>query len=105
MTATAVHASNVVFLFATHTFANTYDEEDEVYHIDLTGAGEAYVFRDGVGILAQWQRPEKNQPLVITAANGSLIYMRPGITFYQVLGSRSFVDQDAGEWHFHHATP
>jgi len=105
MTATAIHASNVVFLFATHTFANTYDEEDEVYHIDLTGAGEAYVFRDGVGIVAQWHRPEKNQPLVITAANGSLIYMRPGITFYQVLGSRSFVDQDAGEWHFHHATP
>jgi hypothetical protein len=105
ITATAVHASNVVFLFATHTFANTFDEEDEVYHIDLTGEGEAFVFRDGVGIAAQWHRTNEDQPLIITAANGSLIYMRPGITFYQVLGSRSFVDQDGGEWHFHHATP
>ena len=105
VTATAVHASNVVFLFATHTFANTYDEEDEVYHIDLTDSGEAYVFRDGVGIAATWHRTNKDQPLLITAANSGLIYMRPGITFYEVLGTRSFVDQDGGEWHFHHATP
>jgi hypothetical protein len=95
----------VVVLFATHTFANTFDEEDEVYHIDLTGSGEAYVFRDGVGIAARWHRTNKDQPLLITAANGSLIYMRPGITFYQVIGTRSYVDQDAGEWHFHHDTP
>jgi hypothetical protein len=105
VTATAVHASNIVVLFATHTFANTFDEEDEVYHIDLTGSGEAYLFRDGVGIVARWHRLTKDQPLLITAANGSLLYMRPGITFFQVIGSRSYVDQDAGEWHFHHDTP
>jgi len=105
ITATAVHASNVVVIFATHTFANTFDEEDEVYHIDLTGSGEAYVFRDGLGIIARWQRTSTDQPLVLTAANGGLIYMRPGITFYEVIGAQSYVDQDAGEWHFHHNTP
>jgi len=31
--------------------------------------------------------------------------MRPGITFYEVIGTQSYVDQDAGEWHFHHDTP
>ncbi len=105
MTATAVHASNVVVLFATHTFANTFDEEDEVYHIDLTGSGEAYVFRDGMGIIARWHRTNKDQPLLLTGENGALIYMRPGITFYEVIGAQSYVDQDAGEWHFHHDTP
>jgi hypothetical protein len=105
MTATEVHASNVVVLFAPHAFANTFDEEDEVYQIDLTGSGEAYMFRDGVGIVARWHRTNQDQPLLITAANGALIYMRPGITFYQVIGARSYVDQDAGEWHFHHDTP
>ena len=49
VTGDQVHASNVVMLYAVHTFANTYDQEDEVYHIDLTGSGDAYVFRDGVG--------------------------------------------------------
>jgi hypothetical protein len=105
VTATAVHASNVVVLYAPHIFANTYDEEDEVYQIDLTGSGEAYVFRDGVGVAARWYRTNKDQPLLIAGANGSLIYMRPGITFFQVIGSRSYLDQDAGVWHFHHDTP
>jgi len=105
VTTTTVHASNVVFLFASHTFANTFDEEDEVYQIDLTASGEAYVFRDGVGLVARWHRTNKDQPLLLTAANGTLLNLKPGITFYQVLGLQSYVDQDAGEWHFHHDTP
>ena len=105
VTALPVHASNVVVLFAYHTFANPFDQEDEVYHIDLTGSGEAYVFRDGVGIVARWHRMNTDQPLLLTGPNGAPIYLRPGITFYEVLGSNSYVDQDAGEWHFHHAKP
>jgi hypothetical protein len=105
VTGEAVHASNVVFLMAYHTFSNTFDQEDEVYQIDLTGSGEAYVFRDGIGISARWIRTNKDQPLLLTTLNGAPIYFRPGITFYEVLGTASYVDQDAGEWHFHHATP
>jgi hypothetical protein len=100
-----VHASNIVFLLAHHTFSNTFDEEDEVYQIDLTDTGEAYVFRDGVGIMARWSRSNIDQPLLLTTLGGSPIYLRPGVTFYEVLGAASYVDQDAGEWHFHHATP
>lgn len=105
MTATAVHASNVVVLFAYHTFANSFDAEDEVYHIDLTGSGEAYVFRDGVGIIAKWYRTNRDQPLLLTTPLGEPIAMRPGITFYEVIGKDSFVDQSDGEWNFHHTTP
>jgi hypothetical protein len=105
VTAWEVHASNIVYLLAPHTFSNTFDEEDEVYHIDLTGSGEAYVFRDGVGIPAKWYRTNNDQPLLLAGLNGAPIYLRPGVTFYEVLGAASFVDQDAGEWHFHHATP
>ena len=106
VTGMTVHAANVVMLFAYHTFANPFDEDDEVYHIDLTGSGEAYIFRDGVGIVARWSRPYVNQPLSLTeTATGAPIYLKPGITFYEVLGTNSYADQDAGEWHFHHATP
>lgn len=106
MTETQVHAANVVLIFAYHTFANPFDEDDEVYHIDMTGSGEAYVFRDGVGMVARWSRPYVNQPLsLIDAATGAAIYLKPGITFYEVIGTNSYVDQDAGEWHFHHTTP
>lgn len=69
--------------------------------IDLTGSGEAYVFRDEVGVSAQWHRTDEDQPLLLTGLNGDPINLRPGITFYEVLGEQSFVDQDEGEWHFH----
>src|SRR5690349_2822623 len=105
VTGDVVHASNVIFMLVHHNFSNTFDEEDEVYQIDLTDSGEAYVFRDGVGIPARWIRTNKDQPLLLTTLSGGPIYLRPGITFYEVLGAASYVDQDAGEWHFHHATP
>ena len=105
VTGETVHASNVVYIMAYHTFSNTFDQEDEVYQIDLTGSGEAYVFRDGIGIPARWIRTNRDQPLLLTTLNGAPIYFRPGITFYEVLGTASYVDQDGGEWHFHHATP
>jgi len=105
VTGAQVHAANIVYLFAYHTFADPYQEEDEVYHIDLTSSGEAYVFRDGVGIVARWRRTYKNQPLTLTDAIGAAIYLKPGITFYEVLGTNSYVDQGDGEWNFHHATP
>ena len=103
--ATPVHASNVVMLFAYHTFANSFDADDEVYHIDLTGSGEAYVFRDGIGIVAKWYRTNKDQPLLLTTPNGTPIDLRPGITFYEVIGENSFADQGDGIWNFHHETP
>jgi hypothetical protein len=104
-TGEAVHAANVVFLMVHHNFSNTFDEEDEVYQIDLVDSGEAYVFRDGMGIPARWIRTNRDQPLLLTTLNGAPIYLRPGITFYEVLGDASYVDQDGGEWNFHHATP
>jgi hypothetical protein len=105
VTSTQVQAANVVVLLAPHVFSNTFDQEDEVYQIDLTGSGDAYFFRDGMAIQALWHRTNINQPLLITTVGGGLIYMRPGITFYQVIGSHSYVDQGEGEWHFHHDTP
>lgn len=105
VTGLQVHAANVVVLFAYHEFANPYQEDDEVYHIDLTGSGEAYVFRDGVGYPARWNRLYINQPLLLTTPDGIPIPLRPGITFYEVIGSNSYASQGDGEWFFHHTTP
>ena len=64
----------------------------------LTGFGGAF-------LAALWIRTNQDQPLLLTTLTGAPIYMRPGITFYEVLGAASYVDQDAGEWNFHHSTP
>jgi len=105
VTGQQIHAANVVVLFAYHEFANPYQEDDEVYHIDVTGSGEAYVFRDGVGYPAKWHRLAMNEPLTLTTTYGIPLPLHPGITFYEVVGANSYAAQGDGEWFFHHTTP
>jgi hypothetical protein len=100
-----VTAENVVVLFVPHTFANQFEQEDEVYHIDLLESGDAFVFRDGTVFPARWYRTHIDQPLLITALNGNPIFLRPGRTFYQVLGVSSTHEQTDSEWRFHFSTP
>ena len=105
VTGAPIQASNVIVLFAYHEFENPFQEEDEVYHIDLIGSGEAYIFRNGVGITAQWVRLGTDQPLLFTTEYGIPINLHPGVTFYEVVGANSFASQGEGEWFFHHETP
>jgi len=100
-----VNAENVVELFVPHTFANQFDAADEVYHINLEGSGLAYVFRDGLAIPARWQRTAVDQPLFLTTQFGSPIFLRPGVTFYEVVGASSGSYQDNDGWHFEFLTP
>ncbi len=104
-TSQQVNAENVVVLYVSHTFANKFNAEDEVYHINLVDAGLAYVFRDGIVIPAHWMRPEKDQPLYLTTLDGDPIFLRPGRTFYQVIGLTSILQQEADGWHFQFITP
>jgi hypothetical protein len=100
-----VTADNVVTLFVPHTFANQFNAEDQVYNIDLLDFGNAIVFRDGKVIQAYWNRTDINQPLLLTDLTGNPIYLRPGRTFYEVLGTTSTYTQDGTDWHFAFRTP
>jgi hypothetical protein len=100
-----VTADNVVVLFVPYIFANQYDAHDEVYHIDLLASGSAYVFRDGVATPAIWNRTDEDQPLLLTTLTGDPIYLRPGRTFYEVMGVNSTYTQDGTDWHFVFQTP
>lgn len=100
-----VNTENLVYLYVSHTFANKFNAEDEVYHIHLVDSGFAYVFRDGIVVPARWVRPEKDQPLFLTTLEGDPIFLRPGRTFYQVIGMTSTLIQDADGWHFQFQTP
>ena len=101
----SVTAENVVVIFVPHIFANPYNSEDEVYNIDLIDYGNAIVFRDGLAIPAYWIRTEENQPLLLTTLTGDPIFLRPGQTFYQVLGTTSSYTQNGTEWKFDFRTP
>ena len=100
-----VTADNVVVLFVPYTFGNQFDAHDEVYHIDLVDTGSAYVFRDGFATPAIWNRTDENQPLLLTTLTGNPIYLRPGRTFYEVMGVTSTFKQDGTDWRFVFQTP
>ncbi|MBT3321042.1 MAG: DUF3048 domain-containing protein [Anaerolineae bacterium] len=100
-----VTADNVIFLFVPHTFYDQFQEEDEVYHIDLIGLGKAFLFRDGRVFPIYWRRVASNQPLLITDLNGMPIPLKPGRTFYQVLGINSDASNENNLWYFRFDTP
>lgn len=105
LTGLPITAENVVVIYAPHTFANQFEEEDEVYRIDPVSSGQAYVFRDGLAYPAQWYRIDIDQPLLLTDAAGVPIYLRPGRTFYEVIGESSTGMQAGDGWHFTFQTP
>jgi len=105
LTGEAVTADNVVVLLISHIFANQFDEEDEVYHIELNGTGNAFIFRDGKALPAIWWRLTINQPLSLTDLTGNPIPLHPGNTFYQVLGKSSYYWAEGNQWHFDFSTP
>jgi hypothetical protein len=100
-----VTAENVVILFAPYIFVNPNEAEDEVYHIDLIDSGNAYVFRDGIAIPAAWHRIDEHQPILLTTLLGTPIYLRPGHTFYEVIGTTSSYTQNGTDWLFQFDTP
>ncbi len=95
-----VNADNIIVIFVPHSFSNQYDEEDQVYHIDPVDNGLAYVFRDGQAYSARWYRTDMDQPLFIADENGVPIYLRPGRTFYEVIGESSQQAQNDSDWYF-----
>jgi Protein of unknown function (DUF3048) N-terminal domain/Protein of unknown function (DUF3048) C-terminal domain len=100
-----VRADNIVVIYVPHTFSSQDEQDDEIYHINLVDSGKAYVFRDGVGIPARWLRTDINQPLLLTTPDGMPIYLKPGRTFFEVLGSTSTDWSDDADWHFEFSTP
>lgn len=105
LTGLPVTADNVVVLFVPHTFVNENQAQDEVYHIDLIDSGQAFVFRDGFAFPALWYRTDVDQPLLITTVLGTPIYLKPGRTFYEVLGETSTYSQSGNGWLFSFRTP
>ncbi len=105
LTTQQVAADNVIELFVSHTFANQNEQEDEIYHINLVDSGSAFVFRDGLAYPARWMRPDIEQPLLLTTPDGTPMYLKPGTSFYEVIGETSTDWSEGADWHFEFHTP
>jgi hypothetical protein len=104
-TGSQITADNVVVLVVPHRFKNEYDRVDQVFDIDLSDVGSAYVFRGGRMLQAIWQRPQLDQPIQLFDGFNRPIALKPGVTFYQVINPESNIAQDSDSVYFTFSAP
>ena len=96
-----ISADNVIILFVPHEFRyKSNSDMSEVFDIQLVDQGDAYVFRSGSAFKAIWERKDTNKPLSILNPDGSYFHLKPGVTFFQILGTNSGLEQDGNIWTF-----
>jgi hypothetical protein len=104
---TQIAADNVVVLIVPHQFAfNTHPGVSEVVDIALSGSGPAYAFRDGQMWQVTWNRAGADSPITLTFPDGSAYPLKPGNTWFQIVGKTSKIDTaTAGALRFQHFIP
>jgi hypothetical protein len=97
LTGEAISADNVVVLFTHHTYASAVPE---IINIELAGPDDAYVFRDGQAFPLKWNQGTKDQTITLTNPDGSPFPLKPGNTWFEVIGNLSDVKTATNEFHF-----
>jgi hypothetical protein len=103
-TGQALAAENVIILMVPHEFYLK-SSDTEIFNMDMTGGGDAYLFRDGKMYPARWFRFMEKRPLAIIDLDGRPLALKPGVTFFQVMNSTSEVNTLESTWVFNFARP
>jgi hypothetical protein len=99
-----ISAANVIVLLATHQYY--VPPPGEIVDILLNGSGTAYAFRDGQVYKVKWNRTAQDSLLFLTFEDGSRYPLKPGNTWYQVVGQSSTITQPGvGTFRFEFAFP
>lgn len=94
-----VAAANVVVLLAPHEYFQ--QPPAEIVEILLNGSGIAYAFRDGKVYELRWNRASPEQMITLAFPDGEPYPLKPGNTWFQVVGQTSLITQGEGAaWRF-----
>ncbi len=86
-------AQNVVAIFAERISTGRFDGAGApVPDYDVIGSGTAFVFRDGVAIQGVWERGQSSDFFRLFDANGDVIPLRPGQTWFEIVPTDRTVD-------------
>jgi len=97
-----ISADNVVILLAKHQY---YSVHPEMIEIPFEGFGKAYVFREGHAYLVNWGRLADSDLIFLSYDDGSRVPLKPGNTWFAVMGSTSLVKQGSPDWRFQFFMP
>ncbi|GAB4504104.1 MAG: DUF3048 domain-containing protein [Anaerolineales bacterium] len=97
LTGQPIGAENVVILLMKHEFFST---SPEIVEMDFSSSGPAYTFRDGQVYELEWQRPTEETIVSLVSADGSPFPLKPGITWFEVMGISTKIIQEEDTWRF-----
>jgi hypothetical protein len=98
----AIAADNVVVLMMPHSY---YLRTPEILQMDFSGTGVAYAMREGQIYKLTWHRPTADSVVSLTFDDGRPYAMKPGTTWYEVMGSSSKITQSDQSWRFTFSIP
>jgi len=105
LTQTQLSASNVVVLLVPHQFYLK-STSTEIIDQRLFGQGRGYAFRDGQIYPVFWSHPQATGLLTLSLPDGQPYPLKPGNTWFEVLGETSlFVQDEDGTWAFDFKIP
>jgi hypothetical protein len=97
-----VSASNVVLLLAPHEY---FLVRPEMIEIPFNGSGKVYFFRDGQGYRGTWTRVVDSELLILSDEFGNRFPLKPGNTWFVVLGQTSQAQSESPDWRFQFYIP
>lgn len=97
-----ISTDNVVVLLAKHQY---YSVKPEMIEIPFDGYGKAYIFRDGQAYLVNWGRLANSDIIFLSYDDGTRFPLKPGNTWFAVMGSTSQVQSESPAWQFRFLIP
>lgn len=112
-TSQQITAANVVVIFVNHvvdfSIPEDFDTDGYTGHfsteVQLWATGSAWLLRDGQAFQATWVRLNKGDMVGLVDANNNVIPLKPGSTWYQVVGLTSDTVTDGSSWIVRHKSP
>lgn len=102
LTGQPITADNVVVIYITHQY---FSVTPEIVDIVASGPGEAYLFRDGEMFELTWYRNAIDQLFTLVGPDGEIFPLKPGNTWFEVVGSSSEMTQEKSSLFFKFSIP
>ncbi len=92
-------AANVVVLFANHVYSDI-QESTNWYSLEIQfwDSGPGLMFRDGQAFELTWVRQQRPGLFALVDANNNPVPLKPGRTWFQMVGLASSQSQTDGRW-------
>jgi len=98
-----ISTDNLIILLVPITYFFK-SSDTEIYDINLTGTGNGYALRDGRVYQVKWNRND-DKLVTLTMSNGKTYPLKPGKTWFEILGESSTSEINDLNWQFYFDIP